>query len=92
MPTLTIPNVPETVFAALADRAARAKRTVEEEALSLIEKSAGERLSEPLELIPSPEIPAPFDLDPPGPVERVKVRDIQPPPPEFWFDEDKGIG
>jgi hypothetical protein len=39
MATLTITNVPAAMLAALADRAARSKRTVEEEVLSMIEDS-----------------------------------------------------
>lgn len=86
MATLTIPNVPPSVLAFLQDRAAKSNRTVEEEALRLIEAHSG---SQTLELITSPESPAPFDLDIPGPRERIVPREGGSPRLECWFDEDQ---
>lgn len=99
MPTLTIPDVSPEVLTRLAERAAAAGRTVEEEALRLIAGPVvpvppGPERPAPTdipEVFLSPEIPAPFDLDPPGPSVPVAVRDIGPIQLEFWFDEDKGV-
>ncbi len=89
MATLTIPNVPPSVLAFLADRAAKANRTVEEEALSLIEARS---VSETPEIILGPEIAAPFDLDIAGPAERITPSEAGSPRLECWFDEDKVSG
>ncbi len=95
MATLTIHNISPVALAQYADRAACSKRTVEEEVLAVVEGRA-----EPvcvarrpaLEYIPSPEISAPFDLQPMTAGERVIPRDVPTPRIEFWFDEDKVTG
>jgi hypothetical protein len=94
MNTLTIPNVPSELLAQLRDRAAHSGRTVEEEVLSATERglrspTGAGVTEEELHVIPSPEIPAPFDPELEGPREPVKVRDGGPLPVEFWYDEDK---
>lgn len=93
MATLVIPNIPPDLFARLTAQAARANRTVEEEALALLGAVSVAYGPTPpsvgLQYIPSPEISAPFDLKLPGPGVRVVPRDIPPPRLEFWFGEDK---
>lgn len=92
MATLTIHNISPVALAQYAVRAERAKRTVEEEVLDVVEGRA-----EPvcatrrpaLEYIPSPEMSAPFDPKLHGPGERVIPRECGPSKLEFWFDEDK---
>ncbi|HUR53602.1 MAG TPA: hypothetical protein VMZ71_05705 [Gemmataceae bacterium] len=95
MSALTIQNFPPELLAQLRDRAALSGRTVEEELISATGRGLRTPTDvppEPLHLIPSPEIPAPFDLIPPGPIEKVAVRDGGPLRLEFWYDEDKRVG
>jgi plasmid stability protein len=84
MATLTLTNVSPATLAYLAARAARANRTVEDEAASLLAA-----LTPVPEYIPSPEVSAPFDLELPGPGVPITPRDAGPAKLEFWFDEDK---
>ncbi|MBA4065861.1 MAG: plasmid stabilization protein [Isosphaera sp.] len=86
MATLTITDLPPSTLAYLAARAARANRTVEEEARALL---ASLSPADGPEYIPSPEITAPFDPELPGPGVPIVPRDGGPARLEFWFDEDK---
>lgn len=90
--TIVLSNVPADLFARLSAQAARSNRTVEEVCLSRItalDPAADPGAADALTYIPSPEIPAPFDLGPTSPGVRVSARVVPPPPLEFWYDEDK---
>ena len=91
MATLTIHNISPVALAEYADRAERAKRTLEEEVLAVVEGRA-EPVSvtrrPALEYIPSPEVSAPFDPKLHGPARRVATRKAGHSKLEFWFDED----
>ena len=68
MTALTISNFPDHLLTRLRDRADKTGRTVEEQLISAADlwlqtPPETQAAAEELHLIPSPEIPAPFDLE-----------------------------
>src|SRR5258708_39102697 len=68
MPTLVVENVPAEVYEYLEKRAAAQQRTLPEELLHLLQQALlwadGYPPPRLPELVPSEEVPAPFDLPP----------------------------